>query len=104
MRVLRPSASTTLRLTSILLLFIFIIGLTSSGFAAEIAERRNGFTIPHRSREFRDGLVRLYMDEAKKSFVDLPVEEIRSYSTQPDPEPAPAALTQAKPVAVTAAS
>jgi hypothetical protein len=97
MRVLRPSATTAPTLTSTLLLLFVIFGLTSLGFAAEIAELRNGFTIPHRSREFRDGLVRLYMDEAKKSFVDLPVEEIQSYSSQPDPEPAPATLTQPQP-------
>ena len=47
----------------------------------EVAELRNGFTIRHRSREMRDGSVRLYMDEAKKSFVDIPAEEIQSYST-----------------------
>jgi soluble lytic murein transglycosylase-like protein len=63
--------------------------LASTGFAVEVAELRNGFTISHRSREIRDGSVRLYLDEAKKSFVDLRTEEIASYSTQPDPEPPP---------------
>jgi soluble lytic murein transglycosylase-like protein len=57
------------------------------GFAAEVAELRNGFSIPHRSREMRPGMVRLYTDDAKKSFIDLPAEEIQGYSIQPDPEP-----------------
>ena len=65
----------------------------ASGFAVEVAELRNGFTIPHRSREMRDGSVRLYLDEAKKSFVDLPAEEIASYSSQPDLEPTPSLET-----------
>jgi hypothetical protein len=74
MRALRPLA--------ILML------LAGTVYAAEIAELRNGFTIAHRSHEIREGLVRLYMDDAKVSFVDIPVEEIASYSTQPDPQPA----------------
>ena len=49
----------------------------------EIAELRNGFTIRHRLAEMHDGLVRLYMDEQKKSFVDVPAGEIESYSTSP---------------------
>ena len=58
--------------------------LSSTVFAAEIAELRNGFSIRHRTRETRDGLVRLYIDDQKKSFVDVPVEEIASYSSEPD--------------------
>jgi soluble lytic murein transglycosylase-like protein len=54
-------------------------------YALEIAELRNGFTIPHKTRETRDGLVRLYIDDQKKSFVDVPAAEIESYSRQPDP-------------------
>ncbi len=61
------------------------------GFAAEVAELRNGFSIPHRSREVRAGIVRLYTDDAKKSFIDLPAGEIKGYSIQADPEPAVAA-------------
>lgn len=59
--------------------------LSSTVFAAEIAELRNGFSIRHRARETRDGLVRLYIDDQKKSFVDVPAEEIESYSNEPDP-------------------
>ena len=67
--------------------------LAATGFAAEVAELRNGFTIAHRSREMHNGLMRLYLDEAKTSFVDLPAAEIASYSTEPDPAPAPALET-----------
>lgn len=72
-----------LRLVATLLL------LTASMCAMEIAELRNGFTIPHRTRETRDGLVRLYIDDQKKSFVDIPAEEIESYSSEPDPPATP---------------
>jgi soluble lytic murein transglycosylase-like protein len=70
-----------LRTTAILLL------LSGTVFAVEIAELRNGFTIRHRMRETRDGLVRLYIDDEKKSFVDVPATEIQSYSSEPDPAP-----------------
>jgi soluble lytic murein transglycosylase-like protein len=59
--------------------------LTSTVFAVEIAELRNGFTLPHRTREARDGQVRLYLDDQKASFVDIPLAEIEGYSSQPDP-------------------
>jgi soluble lytic murein transglycosylase-like protein len=69
---------------------------TASSFALEIAQLRNGFSIPHRSRELRGSTVRLYLDEAKKSFVDLPADQIQSYTTQPDPEtPAQVPVTAA---------
>lgn len=70
MRWLRPAA--------VLLL------VSSTVFAAEIAELRNGFSIRHRTREMRDGLTRLYIDDQKTSFVDIPTEEIASYSSEPD--------------------
>jgi soluble lytic murein transglycosylase-like protein len=78
MRALRPTVT---------LLILCSTVLTATGFAVEVAELRNGFTISHRSRETREGSVRLYLDETKKSFVDIPAREIASYSTQPDPEP-----------------
>jgi soluble lytic murein transglycosylase-like protein len=78
MRAPRRTVTLILLLTSI---------FAASGFAAEVARLRNGFTIVHRSRELRGSTMRLYMDEAKKSFVDLPANEIESYSTQPDPAP-----------------
>lgn len=78
----------TLRLIATLLL------VSSTVFAAEVAELRNGFSIRHRTRETRDGLVRLYIDEQKESFVDVPAEEIARYSSDPDPI-APAAQAEA---------
>jgi hypothetical protein len=80
MRALRPLAT---------LLILFSTAFAARGFALEVAELRNGFTIPHRSRETHNGLVRLYLDETKQSFVDVRATEIASYSIQPDPEPAP---------------
>jgi len=85
------------------LLIVCSTVLAATGYAMEVAELRNGFTIPHRSREMHDGAMRLYLDEAKTSFVDLPVAEIASYSTQPDPAAAstetsrPATLSPAAP-------
>jgi soluble lytic murein transglycosylase-like protein len=71
--------------------------LTSTVFGIEIAELRNGFTIQHRTRETRDGLVRLYIDDQKKSFIDVSAEDVESYSTQPDPPPTKAATPAAIP-------
>lgn len=71
--------------------------LAATGFAAEVAELRNGFSIAHRSREMHNGSVRLYLDDAKKSFVDLPAGQIASYSTVPDPEPEPHLATSSSP-------
>ncbi|PSH05777.1 MAG: lytic transglycosylase domain-containing protein [Acidobacteria bacterium] len=59
--------------------------LSSLAFAAEIAELRNGFTIRHRTREMHEGSVRLYIDDQKKSFVDLPAAEVTGFSSEPDP-------------------
>jgi soluble lytic murein transglycosylase-like protein len=59
--------------------------ISSTAFAVEIAELSNGFTIRHSTRETRDGLVRLYIDAQKKTFVDVAVEEVLSYSFEPDP-------------------
>ncbi len=70
--------------------------LISTAFAVEIAELRNGFTIRHRTRELREGSVRLYMDDEKKTFVDIPAAEIQSYSSEPDPAAPPEAAMPAK--------
>jgi len=92
MSVRRPIAT--------LLLSCAVFTITGFGvpvFASEVAELRNGFTIPYRSREMRNGSVRLYLDEAKTSFVDRPAEEIASYSSQPDPEPPSSPTAQSSP-------
>jgi soluble lytic murein transglycosylase-like protein len=78
------------RLTATLLL------LAGTAFAAEIAELRNGFTIRHRTHELREGSVRLYLDDGKKSFVDIPAAEIERYSSEPDPAAPPEAAPPAK--------
>jgi membrane-bound lytic murein transglycosylase MltF len=69
--------------------------LTGTVFALEIAELRNGFNIPHRSRETREGEVRLYLDNQRVSFVDVPSGEIAGYTSEPDAEPT-VATTPAK--------
>jgi soluble lytic murein transglycosylase-like protein len=69
---------------------IVLLLLSSTIFAAEVAQLRNGFCIRHRTREIHDGLVRLYIDEQKTSFVDVPAEEIESYSFEPDDAAPPA--------------
>lgn len=71
-------------------MIVALLLLSSTTFAVEIAELRNGFAIRHCMRETRDGLVRLYIDDEKKSFVDVRAEEIESYSSEPDPAPAKA--------------
>jgi len=64
-----------------------LVLLTGTAFGLEIAELRNGFTIPHHSRESRSDQVRLYLDERRISFVDVPSAEIERYTSAPDPEP-----------------
>jgi len=61
--------------------------MTGPLFALEIAELRNGFTIPHRAREVRDNEVRLYLDDQHSAFVDVPAAEIADYRSEPDPSP-----------------
>ncbi len=72
-----------MRMRSLRLIAIPLL-LSSTVFAAEIAELRNGFSIRHCTRETRGGQVRLYVDDRKTSFVDVPAEEIVSYSSEPD--------------------
>lgn len=66
--------------------------LTASAFAAEAAELRNGFVIAHRSREVKGDMVRLYLDDQRKSFLDIPRAEIVRYTSEPDPQPSPEAV------------
>jgi soluble lytic murein transglycosylase-like protein len=80
----------SLRLVATLLL------VTGTVFAVEIAELRNGFTIRHQTRETQNGLVRLYLDDQQKSFLDIPAEEVENYSSEPDPAP-PVVPEAAKP-------
>lgn len=80
----------SLRLLATLLL------LSSTVFAVEIAELRNGFSIRHRTREMHNGLVRLFVDDQKTSFVDIAADQIQSYSHEPDPLPPPKPAEPAK--------
>lgn len=68
-----------LRVTAVLVL------LAGCSFAAEVAELRNGFRIAHRSREMRGEMVRLYLDDQRKSYLDVARAEIVTYSKEPDP-------------------
>lgn len=84
----------TLRLIAVVAL------LATSAFAVEVAELRNGFTIAHRSRQSIGPLVRLYLDDSRRSFVDVPAAEVVEYRSEPDPPPllaAPAAEPAAPP-------
>jgi len=61
--------------------------LSTTVFAVEIAELRNGFFIRHSSREMHEGSVRLFVDDQRSGFVDIPADQIQSYSHEPDPLP-----------------
>jgi len=66
--------------------------------AAELAHLRNGFTIRHMSREVDGNNVRLFLDEAKSSYVDVASAEITGYEIDESALPAvstPATPTQA---------
>jgi soluble lytic murein transglycosylase-like protein len=74
-----------LRLTATLLL------LASTALALEIAELRNGFTIRHAARESREGSVRLFLDDEKTSFIDIPSAEVARYYSEAEALPVPPA-------------
>jgi hypothetical protein len=75
---------------------VTLLLLSSTVFAVEIAELSNGFSIRHRTHEMRNGLVRLYIDDQKSSFVDIPADQIVSYAFEPDPLPSPRSSEPAK--------
>ncbi len=56
----------------------------TQAFAADVADLRNGFAIPHHAREVREQLVRLYLDEQRTTFVDIPAAEITGYHWEAD--------------------
>ena len=58
--------------------------LVAPAFAGDVAELRNGFTIPHHARELRDGQMRLYLDEQRTTFVDVAATEITGYHWEAD--------------------
>jgi len=65
-------------------------------YGGSIAHLRNGFTIAHHSREARGTLVRLYLDDARTSYVEVPAGQIESYSAQPEPSGPPSSQPAAR--------
>ncbi len=65
-------------------------------FAGEVAVLRNGFSIHHERHEAMGSFTRLYLDVSKKSFVDVPTNEIESF--EKDTPPAAAQTPVADPV------
>jgi len=53
-------------------------------YGGGVAHLRNGFTIAHCSRETRGTLVRLYLNDARTSYVEVPASQIESYAAQPE--------------------
>jgi hypothetical protein len=53
-----------------------------SAFAREIAVLRNGYTIPHESREVFGEMTRLYLAETQDNFVDVPSADIASFERE----------------------
>ena len=70
-------------------------------FADEVAVLRNGFSIHHERHEVIGPVTRLYLDNGKKSFVDVPTGDIESFE-QDTSTPVPATVPTA--VSVPAAS
>ncbi len=83
-------------------LTVAVMLLAASAFAAEAAELRNGFVIAHRSRELRGETVRLYLDDQRKSFLDIPQAEIVGYTSEPDPPQVTSTSNSAAPSAAPA--
>jgi len=63
---------------------LLVAVLAAPAFAGDVAELRNGFTIPHHARELRDGQMRLYLDEQRSTFVDVAATEITGYHWEAD--------------------
>ncbi|MBV8475767.1 MAG: lytic transglycosylase domain-containing protein [Acidobacteria bacterium] len=53
--------------------------------ASDVAILRNGFSIPHTSRQAMGNMIRLYTAADKSSYVDIPVEEIERFETDLSP-------------------
>lgn len=62
-------------------------------FAGEVAVLRNGFSIHHARHEVMGSFTRLYLDGGKKSFVDVPTNEIESFERDAPPAAPPAVQT-----------
>jgi soluble lytic murein transglycosylase-like protein len=59
-----------------LALGIALAGVSLTGFAADVAVLRNGFSIRHQQREVIGSVTRLYVTADKSDFVDVPTSEV----------------------------
>jgi soluble lytic murein transglycosylase-like protein len=69
-----------------------LIFLLAAGFASasQVAVLRNGFTIPHQSRDALGKITRLYTSADKSSYVDIPTDQIERFEVDLTPPPPPA--------------
>ncbi len=69
-----------------------LIFLLAAGFASasQVAVLRNGFTIPHQSRDTLGKITRLYTSGDKSSYVDIPTDQIERFEVDLTPPPTPA--------------
>jgi soluble lytic murein transglycosylase-like protein len=58
---------------------VLTIFLAISASASQVAVLRNGFTIRHESRDFIGTMTRLYTSADKRSYVDIPTEQIERF-------------------------
>jgi soluble lytic murein transglycosylase-like protein len=61
--------------------------------ASDVAILRNGFSIPHESREPLGTMTRLYTAADKSSYVDVPSDQIERFERDLTPKPAPRQAT-----------
>jgi soluble lytic murein transglycosylase-like protein len=73
----------------LVLLAIVLAAIWAS--ASQVAVLHNGFTIRHESREFIGSMTRLYTSPDKKSYVDIPTDQIERFEVDLTPPPTPAA-------------
>src|SRR5579863_5923343 len=64
---------------------IWLLGITSHLFAADLAILRNGFSIRHERREVRGSVTRLYLSADKSGYVDVPNSEIERFERDLSP-------------------
>jgi soluble lytic murein transglycosylase-like protein len=68
-----------------------LILLLAAGFASasQVAVLRNGFTIPHQSRDTLGKITRLYTSADRSSYVDIPTDQIERFEVDLTPPPTP---------------
>ncbi len=73
----------------ILALTVLALSLSAAAHAFDRVTLRNGFSYDCTHRQpLDDGRVRLFLDSADSSYIDLPASEIASVAPLPDPAPA----------------